>query len=134
MSCLFHMSRSRILIRAAPCGGLRRPAVPLRRPKKRLDRYLYYYCCELRFLNFSSKIAIMHGFSSGSSYSPGSLLYVRKIWKSLRIEITFAANEKFDFVLYLRKTTLCVFAFLNNLPYGTYNTTIKPGPGCSKVE
>ena len=27
--------RSRILISAAPCGGLRRPAVPLRRPKKR---------------------------------------------------------------------------------------------------
>ena len=27
--------RSRILIGAAPCGGLRRPAVPLRRPKKK---------------------------------------------------------------------------------------------------
>ena len=76
----------------------------------------------------------MHGFYSGSWYSSGSLLYAQQIWKSLRIEITFTANEKFDFVLYLTKTALCVFAFLNNLPYGTHNTTIIPGPGCSKVE
>ena len=40
--------RSRILISEAPCGGLRRPAVPLRRPKKRVKNLLLYYSCEMQ--------------------------------------------------------------------------------------
>ena len=54
--------RSRILISAVPCGGVRPPSLPCAPLKKRVDRPLYYYLqhCVIQFSTRRSS-QIQHG-------------------------------------------------------------------------